>query len=450
MDDRLLNFDVQIVGDLVPYDSTKSIARCRVFYKYENRNGTYITDEFADKLVASLPYTPVKGIYDYEDGDYTDHGKKRSMGRIYGVVPVENHFAYEKHLDKDGIEREYACTDALIYTGLYKEAGEIIHKSQSMELDKNSIKGEWKTINGMERFVYTDGCFLGLQALGDAFEPCFEGAAFYSLKDAFKSLLNDVYEYDLKNKSKGDKTMFNFETENKNYSPIWTVLNPNYTEEGNWTVDTNLLHLWDDHIVTTPINGTTYTNRTYTINTDEEGNVTYNFGEPEAIEAMFVSAEEKAAIEAMKEANGGTYENLTENFVKKEEFEQKTAELNGTISTLQTEKENFEAQYADLKAQFEAMKTEFEAVQATNKEYEDVQKKGIVEKYSKLLDEEAMKPYVENLSNYTIINLEKDLAYELVKADDSIFSKKTSEDYVPTDDGAQLSALEQALSKHSK
>jgi hypothetical protein len=73
-------FPVTVYGNLERYNEVLSKARCRIFYKYENRNGTYITDEFADKLIASLPYAPVKGIYEGED--YADHGTERSEGRI--------------------------------------------------------------------------------------------------------------------------------------------------------------------------------------------------------------------------------------------------------------------------------------------------------------------------------------------------------------------------------
>ena len=49
---------------LKKYNEVLSMGRCRIFYKYENRNASFITDEFADKLIKTLPYTPVKGIYD--------------------------------------------------------------------------------------------------------------------------------------------------------------------------------------------------------------------------------------------------------------------------------------------------------------------------------------------------------------------------------------------------
>lgn len=161
---------------------TLSKARARVFYLGANRNGGYISEEFAEKLIETLPYTPVKGIYAEEDGDFTDHGKTRTQGRVYGVVPEDHNFAWEKHVDSDGVEREYATIDVYLFTALYDEADDIVGKGQSMELYTPSITGEWKTINGSTYFKYHSGSFLGLQVLGDNVRPAFEGAAFFSLE----------------------------------------------------------------------------------------------------------------------------------------------------------------------------------------------------------------------------------------------------------------------------
>ena len=60
-------FPVAVYGNIEKYNDVLSKARCRIFYKYGNRNGTYITDEFAEKLLETLPYAPVKGIYEYDD-----------------------------------------------------------------------------------------------------------------------------------------------------------------------------------------------------------------------------------------------------------------------------------------------------------------------------------------------------------------------------------------------
>lgn len=80
---------------------------------------------------------------------------------------------------------------------MYEEANEITDKSQSMELYPKTLKGKWEFVNGKKLFVYEEGCFFGLQVLGDEVEPCFEGAAFYSLRDSFKELMNKIDSYSL-------------------------------------------------------------------------------------------------------------------------------------------------------------------------------------------------------------------------------------------------------------
>ena len=187
--DKIKEFPVVIYNNLEEYNKVLSKARVRIFYKGHNRNGTYITDEFAEKLLKTLPYAPIKGIY--EDGDFTTHGEARTEGRAYGVVmgPDDLDFSWETHLDEDGIEREYACANVLLWTGLYEEAKEIPGKSQSMELYEPSIQGSVIIRDGRRCFEYTDACFLGLQALGELVEPCFEGSAFYSLYTSLKETL---------------------------------------------------------------------------------------------------------------------------------------------------------------------------------------------------------------------------------------------------------------------
>jgi len=160
MDKTLFEFPVQVYGELEKYNEVLSKARCKIFYKYANRNRTYITDEFADKLLSSLPYAPVKGIYD--ENDYTDHGTERDEGRIYGIVPENPNIAWETHLDEDGVERTYACADVLIFTALYDEAKSIVGKSQSMELYQPSLKYHEAIVENKRYIVFDDGCFLGL------------------------------------------------------------------------------------------------------------------------------------------------------------------------------------------------------------------------------------------------------------------------------------------------
>lgn len=181
----------EIAEGLTQVSPEISKARLRIFYKGFNRNQGYITDEFAEKLLSSLPYTPVVGIFNDLVKDFGGHNQDRNVAKIYGVVPQDPHFAWEDHLDSDGVMRTYACTDVYLFTGRYDAAKLIPGKQQSMELDTKTIRGDWQVINeyGQEGFVYTDAQFIGLSVLGNDKTPCFEGSAFYELVSQFNDFM---------------------------------------------------------------------------------------------------------------------------------------------------------------------------------------------------------------------------------------------------------------------
>lgn len=177
------------IGQQVTPEITK--ARLRIFYKGLNRNGGYITDEFADKLLQSLPYAPVVGIYNELTKEFGGHAYDRNAANMYGVVPENPNLTWEDNLDKDGVIRTYACTDVYLYTGRYEAAQKIVGKQQSMELDEKSIQGRWVHMEGNpdEVFLYDDARFIGLSVLGNDKEPCFEGSAFFSLVEKFNNFM---------------------------------------------------------------------------------------------------------------------------------------------------------------------------------------------------------------------------------------------------------------------
>ena len=192
----------EIVGEPIQINPEISKARLRIFYKGLNRNNGFITDEFAEKLLSSLPYTPVVGIYNSLTKEFGGHAEDRNVANIYGVVPQNPALTWEDNLDKDGILRTYACCDVYLYTGRYDAAKQIIGKQHSMELDEKTIQGDWKVIDayGTEAYVYTDARFIGLCVLGDNKEPCFEGSAFFELVSKFSNFMTE-------NTSNGGKLM---------------------------------------------------------------------------------------------------------------------------------------------------------------------------------------------------------------------------------------------------
>lgn len=169
--------------------------RCRVFYKGENANGSYITDEFANKVIESAAGAPIVGLWDPEKKDFTTH-KKAPNRRGYGFVSQTPNFEWEEFTDDSGEMHEYATFDVVLWTSVFKEAEHIIGAPLSMELNANTLEGEWVLVSLGSRhevFQFKEGELLGLCVLGRDVEPCFEGAAFFDKDD--EVLATSLKEY---------------------------------------------------------------------------------------------------------------------------------------------------------------------------------------------------------------------------------------------------------------
>lgn len=464
--DKFASFPVTIFSNLETYNEVLSKARCRIFYKYGNRNGAYITDDFAESLIKSLPYTPVKGIYDTTNGDYTDHGQKRELGRIYGIVPENPNIGWEEHLDEDGISRTYCCADVLLFTSLYEEAKEIVGKGQSMELYAPAIKGDWQFINGKKWYVYTGGCFLGLQVLGDEVTPCFEGASFYSLYESLTKIVNAIENYNLSLQNTddgGQKYMekLNFKlSDSAKHDALWSLLNDSYNEEGGWAINYSICDVYDEYAIAYNYEEAIYERVYYTKNEDD----TVSLGEKIRCFIVDVTESEKVTLDTIQRLNGGSFtaaeeiyttvDELNEKISQAEEekvnFEQKIEELNGSISTLTTENENVTNNLAEMQNNYNLLNEEVETLRTFKLNAEKLEKEAVIAKYSARLSEEILKEYSENLTNYTAADLDKELAYELVKGNPAIFSlEPQNPQYLPLDEGAKT-GIEEILSKYTK
>jgi len=103
-----------------------------------------------------------------EDNEF----KLKYVGRAYGLIPTENNARFEKRYGEDGLEREYLVCDGLIWRKfpeverIFDRDGGF--KSQSMELQYSSVKG-YTDSNGV--FVFTEAKFEGACLLGENVSP---------------------------------------------------------------------------------------------------------------------------------------------------------------------------------------------------------------------------------------------------------------------------------------
>lgn len=469
-------FEVSIYGNLTPFEKNPllSLARVRIFYKGLNRNRTFITDEFAEKLISSLPYTPVSGIW--EDNDFSDHGESREEGRIYGLVPEFPNGAWEKHLDKDGVEREYYCCDVVLFTTRYADAAKIVGKPQSMELYRKSIKGEWMIFEGIKCYRYTDGCFIGLQVLGDDVEPCFEGAAFFSYANSLKEMIDILKQYSL-NGGK-DKMELNFKlSDREKRNAIFCLLNPNFCEEGNWEINYEICEIYDEYAL---IYNGEYFRQYYTKN-DEENSLI--LGDMQKTFVMDISEAEFNALKAVRAANGGVFTEIDSNYQSlvdenatlkgdKETLDatvsslnEQIGELNGKVEELQGTVNSGADTISGLNSQIEELNsaisakdeayTSLETEIATLREFKATsdknEKLAVIAKYS-MLDEEVIKDFTEKVDSFTKIELENALKVEYVNANaQTIFTvnNQPKEHFVPTTpSGEELSGAARLVNNH--
>lgn len=429
MDKKAISlFSITPYGDIHRFDDTKSIGRVRIFYKGKNRNYSYISDEFAEKLISTLPYTPVKGIYDKEEKDFTDHGFDRSEGRIYGIVPEKSNFAWEKHIDEDGVEREYACVDCIYFTGIYEEAGTITDKAQSMELYRPSIQGSWKTIDGEDYFVFEDACFLGLQVLGEKVEPCFEGAAFFSL---YNELIKKIEE-----KEANEVDAF----ENKEAEVV---------EE---TVETPI-----EETVETPVEETVEAPVEENTEAAAEENVESNV---EGAPASEDTVTEEAPVETEAEAENAPKEPALllepEAYAmvkaENENLSTKISELNEYISTLTMERDNALAQVTAFESKVQELSTLCESLSTYKKNIEDSKKLAVIAEYADKISEEVLETYRQNLDKFSEEDLDMHLFYEMKKASPNIFSNPDSSVVIipKNNQKSEKSSIERILDRYEK
>ena len=235
--------------NLSPNDINPLVSNCqiKVLYVGENRNRSYISKEVAEDMAKSLRGTPIVGYYIEDKKDFGDHGEQlvidgegfhfNTLTKPYGFVAPDAKVWFQdfEDMDERGIKttRTYLVTDGYLWTGQFEECRSLLTntKSQSMELDKETLNGEWSNAvnNNYELFIINDAIFSKLCILGDDIEPCFEGASIapkaYNLdfQKTLFSMVKDLQEI----KSEGRANSMNTEIiENNDLNAAASVAEP--------------------------------------------------------------------------------------------------------------------------------------------------------------------------------------------------------------------------------
>ena len=348
--------------------------KVRVFTKFGNRNGSYITEAVANQIIESATngMTPVIGFFDPDSQSWASHtGPKLANG--YGYV--ESFLGWEPFTDTDGVTRDYAVFSVILFTKYFEEAKKILGENQSMELNPETIEGDWAIIDDQEYFVYTKAETLGLCVIGQH-EPCFSMSAFFAKNDGqyktqyekFSSLLSDlkaqVEEADKNNKG-GEQPMNDFENQ---------VL---ANEED------------IDSQIETPAN---------------------DFSNPQI--------EEPKTEEQVEQFNSEKEEEVTNEF---EQLQSKYNELENQYQDLVSKYENLEQEFNAfketsvtdmdaLRQENEQLNTSIKAYQLKEAEILEGKKEELINKYSNILAADEINEVRENKANFSYEEIESKLA----------------------------------------
>lgn len=406
------------------------ISKCeiKVLYTGKNRNRSFISKEVATKMANSLPGTPIVGQYFYQTGDFGDHGEEELViddkgirfvksTVPYGFVATDAKVWWQNFVDKDGVEREYLLTEGYLWTGRYPDCKRIIEKGnhQSMELDRDSLVGEWSKISGEwskfendehEYFIISDAVFSALCILGEDVEPCFEGAnitkkggIMYSLdRDEFKEKMLD-FMADLKDA-----------LNNLGYEGGKQVENLN-----NPTIETPVVETPEVEAITEPV--------------VEETVVEEVVETPEAVEGAEAAEVEESSEEveedfAKKKEEGEANEEDSNSEDKKEsnseEEDDKEKKKNYSLEEV-VEYQELLTKYAELEGQFNAISEELNSIKPEyNKlkekaiEAEEKAKEDMIDSFY-MLSEEDKAEVRANKANFSLEDIEAKLSVICVR-----------------------------------
>lgn len=391
-------------------DSDPNIGRLKVgvFTKYGNRNGSYITEEVANQLIASATSgsTPVVGFFDPESESWASHTGP-TLANAYGYV--EQFLGWEPFQDTDGVTRDYAVFSVILFTEYFEEAKKILGQHQSMELDPNSIDGEWVRINEIEYFVYSAAKIQGLCIIGKH-EPCFSVSSFFtknssifnveddsdqSQYEVFSSLLDKLKNRieEIQNFNKGGEQSM----ENDNKEVVEEVISEPQVEFEN--VETEIIK--------------------------EEKN-----DEPAAeFESAIVVEEEKNETEPEQEVEQELPEEPSEFEKLQEQFNILSAQYDGLLNEFQTAEENHKIEIEKLQNENVALQNTIQNYELQVKEIEENKKNSLIEKYEKLLTEEEITNVRSKAADLTYDKLESELA--ITFANHAIAEEDTKKVLIP-------------------
>lgn len=421
---NLLNIDTseyELLPDVDRHTMDGRFKKVKIWVAHtgENLNATAFSRESLLKLSETLPYTPIVGYVKKDENgeDFLGHEREITIDRDgmtieylgvpYGFVPENPN---EKIELREG--KEWLTTEGYLWTKFDKTLNIFDNangrKSQSMEIE--ALDG-YTDDNGV--YNIEDSVFSALCILGEGVRPAMQGSTIEFFEaDSLRSEIANMFK--------------EFTEESKD------------VEEGGAELD---LENKKDEL------------------TEEEvqPQVEEQFTEEDAKESEVVAEEEFKAEDEESKAKEETKEESDEEEFKAEETEpneenkeeESFADEDEPAETDDDEAE-LKQRIAELEEENASLKQEIEELRSQNDEFSLKEKQEKLKSYSDKLSEDSYKALQEQLDNFTVIELEKEIGYTIFKESESKEtgnSYTASVDFSKPKDGKDLGTLNRYFNK---
>ena len=421
---NLLNIDTseyELLPDVDKHTMDGRFKKVKIWVAHtgENLNATAFSRESLLKLSETLPYTPIVGYVKKDENgeDFLGHEREITIDRDgmtieylgvpYGFVPENPN---EKIELREG--KEWLTTEGYLWTKFDKTLNIFDNangrKSQSMEIEALDGYTDDNGVYNIENSVFSALCILG-----EGVRPAMQGSTIEFFEaDSLRSEIANMFK--------------EFTEESKD------------VEEGGAELDLE--------------------NKKDEVTEEVKPQTEEQFTEEETKESEVVAEEEFKAEDEESKAEEETKEEADEEEFKAEETE--TDEENKEEESFADEDEPAETEdddeaelrqrIAELEEENASLKQEVEELRSQNDEFSLKEKQEKLKSYSDKLSEDSYKALQEQLDNFTVIELEKEIGYTIFKESESKEtgnSYTASVDFSKPKDGKDLGTLNRYFNK---
>lgn len=422
---NLLNIDTseyELLPDVDKHTMDGRFKKVKIWVAHtgENLNATAFSRESLLKLSETLPYTPIVGYVKKDENgeDFLGHEREITIDRDrmtieylgvpYGFVPENPN---EKIELREG--KEWLTTEGYLWTKFDKTLNIFDNangrKSQSMEIEALDGYTDENGVYNIENSVFSALCILG-----EGVRPAMQGSTIEFFEaDSLRSEIANMFK--------------EFTEESKD------------VEEGGAELD---LENKKDEVTEEEVKP----------QTEEQ------FTEEETKESEVVTEEEFKAEDEESKAEEEAKEEAGEEEFKAEETEpneenkeeESFADEDEPAETEDDDEAELRQRIAELEEENASLKQEVEELRSQNDEFSLKEKQEKLKSYSDKLSEDSYKALQEQLDNFTVIELEKEIGYTIFKESESKEtgnSYTASVDFSKPKDGKDLGTLNRYFNK---